>query len=236
MPDRPEMVLRLTQTLAGLDKAEPLPLRLCRAVVEIVSARDGSISVGLSGPERTLLCATSEAAARFEDAQDLLREGPSLEVLRTGRAVLSPTREDRQRRWPGLADAVADVDAAPGGAVLALPMRPGLAVIGVLTVHHRVDVDAPAVVTGLDFLADAVGAAIVGDLPSEDSPSTLWSERDRVSQATGMVVAQLDLTAADALAVLRAHAYAEATSVLEVSRRVIGRELDFRTGGRAGSS
>ena len=51
--------------------------------------------------------------------------------------------------------------------------------------------------------------------------------RDRVSQATGMVVAQLKITPTDALALLRAHAFAHGTTVAEVSRGIIGRELDF---------
>lgn len=84
MRERPEMVLRLTQRLANLGERDPLPLRLCRAAVEVVDGRDGAISLGHRAAGRTLLCATSDVATRFEETQDLVSQGPALEALRTG--------------------------------------------------------------------------------------------------------------------------------------------------------
>jgi hypothetical protein len=54
-----------------------------------------------------------------------------------------------------------------------------------------------------------------------------WAVRDQVDQATGMVVAQLRVSPADALAVLRAHAFAHSTTLAEVSGWVLDRTLDF---------
>jgi hypothetical protein len=200
-------------------------LRLCHAVVEVVDARAGAIALGFGTSERTLLCATADDATRFEDAQDLVREGPSLDAFRTGTAVIATTPTDLERRWPALSETL---PGSTSGVVHALPMQPGDTVIGVMTIHHAPPAtDLTALMPELQFLADAVGAAIIGDLPTQADPSRLWTERDRVSQATGMIVAQLDLDAVDALAVLRAHAFAEAASVVEISRRVVARELDF---------
>jgi AmiR/NasT family two-component response regulator len=55
----------------------------------------------------------------------------------------------------------------------------------------------------------------------------MWVTRDRISQATGMVVAQLRIAPADALALLRAHAFAHTTTIAEVSLAIVSRELDF---------
>jgi hypothetical protein len=82
-------------------------------------------------------------------------------------------------------------------------------------------------VDDLAFLADVLGAAIVGGIPEGDGDHVLWSERDKISQATGMIVAQLGLGRVDALAVLRAHAFAREASIAEISRSVIARELVF---------
>lgn len=221
MADRPELMLRLTHTLATLPAQDPLPLRMCLAFVQIVDAKGGSITLGFGSSERTLLCATDDVSARYEDTQDFLREGPSLDAFRTGRVVASLSVTDRLRRWPGLAASLGH----PWSSVQAIPIRPDQAVMGVLTVH-----DGPEMLSREDeltFLADAIGAAIVGDLPAHDDESRLWSDRDRVSQATGMVVAQLRISPADALALLRAHAFAHETSVVEVSRSVVERRLDF---------
>jgi hypothetical protein len=48
-----------------------------------------------------------------------------------------------------------------------------------------------------------------------------------VHQATGMVLAQLDLSAADALLVIRGHAFAAGQSVRQVSLDIVERRLDL---------
>jgi AmiR/NasT family two-component response regulator len=62
-----------------------------------------------------------------------------------------------------------------------------------------------------------------------DPDSDAWIElstlsRAEVAQATGMLVAQLDITAAAALVRLRAHAYATGRPVTDVARDI----LEFR--------
>src|SRR4051812_17116444 len=187
-------MLRLTHTLAGLPGDQPLPLRMCRAFVQIVEATGGSITLGYATTERTLLCATDDVSARYEDAQDFLREGPSLDAFRTGHVVASLSVDDQRHRWPGLVSSLRE----PWPTVRAIPIQPDSAVMGVLTVHDGPEMHGDE--AELAFLADAIGAAIIGDLPTHDDDSLLWSERDRVSQATGMVIAQLGIDPADALA------------------------------------
>lgn len=233
MTDRPEIVLRLTRTLARLAPRQPLPLRLCHAVLEVAEGRDSAIALGLTTHGRSVLCATSPAAARFEDAQDLVGQGPSLEALRSGRYVGCLDLSEHRARWPQLVDATVDLGL---GKVQALPIRPGPVTIGVLTVHHEVGHRDTLEPTDLQFLADAVGAAILGELPDLHTSSSLWTHRDRVSQATGMVVAQLGVGPEDAVAVLRAHAFAQETTLAEISALVVARELDFGAPDGEGSS
>jgi hypothetical protein len=223
MTDRPELMLRLTHTLAGLPTRDPLPMRMCVAFVRIVDAYSGAITLGFASSERTLLCATDQFAARYEDVQDVVREGPSLDAFRTGEIVASASEEDQGARWPGLSAAITRSTST----VHAIPIRPESTIMGVLTVHGSEGVVLSATHDEMQFLSDAVGAAIVGEMPAHDGESRLWTERDRVSQATGMVVAQLGISPADALAVLRAHAFAHEATVVSVSRLVVDRVLDF---------
>jgi hypothetical protein len=99
--------------------------------------------------------------------------------------------------------------------------------VGVVSLHVRPSRPLAQTPADLEFLADVVGAAIVGGVPDEDGKHALWSERDKISQATGMIVAQLGVSPADALAVLRAHAFAHEAPVSEISRAVLSRELTF---------
>ncbi len=66
--------------------------------------------------------------------------------------------------------------------------------------------------------------------PPPTPSSNAWAElnalsRAEVSQATGMVVAQLEIEPAEALVRLRAHAYATGRSATDVARDILDRRL-----------
>jgi hypothetical protein len=76
----------------------------------------------------------------------------------------------------------------------------------------------------LDLMNDDLQAAV------NDPKSNAWAElhalsRAEVSQATGMLVAQLNVEPAEALIRLRAHAYATGRSSTDVARDIIDRRL-----------
>lgn len=114
-----------------------------------------------------------------------------------------------------------------GLTVYAVAIRPGTATLGVLLLHRAAGgalTDRPE---QAQFLADAVGAALLRDPEGQSMEGTAWSDRARIHQATGMVIAQLGVEAEDALALLRAHAFANSSTLLEVAAEVVGRRLDF---------
>ena len=223
--DAGALLARLTRQLARSSESAPLSLRLCRAFTSTVVARGGSISVGFTPVERMTLCITDDIADFLEGAQDVLREGPSFDAFRTGVMVTSPNPVDQSSRWPMLADMVRS--AGHQLAMYAYPLRPQQAVIGVLLVHDVVGHGPAVPQTAAQFLADAVGVALLGDLGAHSVTEDRWSVRDRIDQATGMVIAQLGVPAPDALAVLRAHAFAHGASLAEVSEAILSRDLDF---------
>ena len=225
VPDRATLVTSLTHELTRMSPREPFALRLCRAFTRFASADGGAISLGFMTSERTVLCVTDDLVSLLEDVQDTLREGPSLDALRTAQPVVSTSWADQLRRWPVL---MTSAPPSVSSTLLhAFPMLPERTLVGVVTLHVRQARPLTQPVDDLAFLADVVGAAIVGGVPDGDGDQVLWSERDRISQATGMIVAQLGLSPIDALAVLRAHAFAHEASVAEISRAVLARELDF---------
>jgi hypothetical protein len=54
-----------------------------------------------------------------------------------------------------------------------------------------------------------------------------WNDRAEVHQATGMILAQLDVSAQDAFVRLRAHAFATGRPLADVARDVVARRLVF---------
>ena len=223
--DRPVLLRHLTQVLAATAPQAPLSLRLCLAFTEILAAEGAAITIGFTAPDRATLCATDHLSERAEDSQDVLREGPSLDAFRTGIAVCGLALAEQASRWPMLSQAL-DREGRP---VLlhAFPMRPESEVLGVITAYQTHERGLSRSCDDAQFLADAIGVAVLGGLDSKDGSGELWVTRDRVSQATGMVVAQLKIAPVDALALLRAHAFAHGTTLAEVSRGIVARELDF---------
>ena len=55
----------------------------------------------------------------------------------------------------------------------------------------------------------------------------LWNDRAEVHQATGMILAQLDVPAQDAFVRLRAHAFATRRPLADIARDVVARRLVF---------
>ena len=54
--------------------------------------------------------------------------------------------------------------------------------------------------------------------------------RRAVHQATGIVLAQLDVSAAEALLIIRGHAFAHGQSVRKIATEIVDRNLDFAQG------
>jgi hypothetical protein len=226
MEARPLLLGQLTRVLATTTPEAPLPLRLCFAFADILDADGAAITIGFADPDRATLCATDALSDRVEDSQDLLREGPSLDAFRTRAAVCGLSHAEQVVRWPMLSHALD----RPGSPVVlhAFPMRPDTEILGVLSVYQTHERGLSRSCEDAQFLADAIGVAVLGRMDADDGSDALWSTRDHVSQATGMVVAQLKIAPPDALALLRAHAFAHSTTVAEVSRAVLARDLQFR--------
>jgi hypothetical protein len=135
-------------------------------------------------------------------------------------------------RWPIYAAAV--VEQAGVRAVFALPLQWGAIDVGVLDLYRRTPGSlSPTQMRDALNAADAATLILLGLLSGpgdEQSWDRSWGNRAEIHQATGMVVAQLGISAADALARLRAHAFAEQRLLGEVARDVVARRLSFTKG------
>ena len=218
-------MLRLTRILAATEPRLPLANRLIGAYSTALEMDGGAITIGYNAADRSLLCVTDPIAERVEELQDVLREGPSLDVYRTHRPVAEDLSE-QGGRWPALLQSLSERHEVIR--LFAVPMMPQSDLLGVISLYRftraQIDFDEDAA----RFLADAIGIAILGRFARTESTDLLWSTRDRIYQATGMVVAQLQISPADALALLRAHAFAHGATLAEVSDAVVTRRLDFR--------
>jgi ATP phosphoribosyltransferase len=87
-----------------------------------------------------------------------------------------------------------------------------------------------------DVIADVVETgATLRDTGWHDDGTNPWHARSKIYQATGMVVSQLAISPDDALALLKAHAYAHDASLDVVAGLVLDRQLRF-TGTQRGET
>jgi hypothetical protein len=203
--------------------------RLCLGSVRHLSVSGAGVSV-VSGPgAREIIFATDHVSAQIEELQVSLGEGPCIDAWSSRRPVLAPDLTTAPpARWPAFGPAAR---AAGAAAVFALPLQVGRARVGALDVYR----DRPGELSDAD-VADAVrlGAAVTRVLLEfEPPPSDRGSELGErgmavgaeVYQAAGMITVQLDVDIPEALARLRAHAYAEERPLREVASDVVARRL-----------
>jgi len=221
--DRTTLLTRLARLIADDQSGQTLEARLCGAYLAMMGGDGAAITLSYTNPDRITLCTTDDLAARLEDLQDVLGEGPGPTAYRTETVTVADLRTDEL--WPPFTDAAR---AIPGAVmVYAVPIRPWSdGVIGVLTIHQT-SIDLPATEQA-QFLANAIGAALIKDPPDESNlDEGPWASRSEIHQATGMVVAQLRVAPNDAIALLRAHAFSHNLSLAAVAHEVTSRRLKF---------
>ncbi|WP_315097711.1 GAF and ANTAR domain-containing protein [uncultured Cellulomonas sp.] len=225
MSSKSAVLGRLATSLASSSPDQPFAARLCRACVEILGADGGAITLSSTKPERLTVSTSNGTSARIEDLQDVLGEGPGQDAFRAGHAVVTHVDGDQGGPFPMFTELAGRI--AGPLTVWAIPMHPGGVTIGVVTLY-RAEGELDESLDDAQFLADAVGAALLDD---HDSNGVLafaaWSDRARVHQATGMIVAQLAVSPEDALAILRAHAFADSATLDQIATQVVERRLSF---------
>ena len=206
------------------------------AAVSTALGVDG-ISAGMGrGPAGAVLAwGQAEISAALEDAQLTLGQGPCAEAVAGGAPILAADLAAASARWPAFTSAAAALGV---GAVFAFPLQIGAISVGVLLAHRAAigPLSVPQLADAL-ALADAVTVLLVHDaaagaadaLPGAPHPG--WAApatyRAQVHQATGMISVQLSVGLTEALARLRAHAYAQDRRVAEVADDVVARRLRF---------
>lgn len=206
--------------------------RVCQTAARTLVASGTGISVLTHHGVRGICAASDPHAERIEELQFVLGEGPCIDAFDSRRPVLIPDLTDGpMARWPVYAPA-----AHAGGvrAVFAFPLQVGGARLGVLDVFR----DRPGALSD-DQLSDALSFA---DLTTEallNLQETAGNADDgldmavhqhapaEVFQAQGMVMVQIGGTISEAVARMRAYAYAENRRLADIARDVLAGRLRF---------
>ena len=231
MSEQVDVLRRLARAIAATSVESPLSLRMCEACVGILGVQGGSFTLAYADAQRVTLCATDKRAAQLEDLQEVFGEGPSYAAYleRSIQTLVVDGAVDP--RWPLLGEAVKQ--AVANCTIYAIPMKPGPQTMGVATFYQQQPHPLLTDDSTTQLLVDAVAVALVKDPDVLDddryAKADSWNSRARIHQATGMVMAQLHLAPDDAMALIRAHAYAHRQTLSAISSEIIARTLDFHT-------
>jgi hypothetical protein len=200
--------------------------RLCAAAVRSLSASGAGVSVMTEEGLRGLAVASDRASERIDELQFSLGEGPCMDAFSSSRPVLEPDlSRGGAARWPVYSSAA---QAEGVRAVFAFPLQIGAARLGVLDLYRN----QPGSLSGQEFsqaltFADVATTMLVDgqerapEGAAAEGLADVFDYRAEVHQAQGMVMVQAAVSLAEALALLRAHAFAHARGLGEVARDIV---------------
>lgn len=189
------------------------------------------ITVQVADVGLELLCASDYVAERVEWVQVSLGEGPAWDAVASGGPVVAWNLASTDDRWPVFA---AEAAASGVGAMYALPLQVGAIKVGVLDLYR--DAAEPLASSGFAdavAIADLVTAILLTVGRSGRITEALGSWWDQplstreVHQATGMIMAQLNVDAREAYVRLQARAFADRRLIRDVAHDVVDRRLRF---------
>jgi hypothetical protein len=219
--------------------------QLCSACVDLLGVDGAAVSMVFDGASQGTYGSSSDASRRLDEYQFTFGQGPCLDAATGGAVVHAPDLDAvQEQRWPVFADAVLGDGIR---AVFALPIRVTSACVGALDLYRRTPgplegddlaggmlaakLAALPLLTLMSQLAGDQGDADGGDSAhtkdEDESEALIEMDRVEVYQATGMLIAQLQVDAAEALVRLRGHAVATGATASEVAYAILNQGLEL---------
>jgi hypothetical protein len=201
---------------------------MCAPFLSVIPVTGAAISFLGTMSAQSTLCASDDTAAHLDELQFDLGEGPCWEAMNSGQPAIHPDIQQESRPvWPAFAAALRDTRV---GAMFAFPLTLSTLEIGAVDLYC----DHPETLTP-GQVADAWALSRVAawqvlrrvlSLQEGEDEGSQYSRRE-VHQATGMIIAQLDVSAENASLLLKAHAFSKGRSVREISNDIVERRLSF---------
>jgi GAF domain len=220
------------ESLSGLPAALQ---RICRAVTGSLLLGGAVVQVITDSREAVVLASSDEASHRLGEIPFEVGEGPCLDAFTIARPVLvQDLLGEGQFRWPGYVSAIRGDGVL---AVYALPLHVGAVRLGVLELYGaRVRSLSSAELSLALVFAQAATDSL---LEPPSGSSALLEDRNaegmghwiEIHQAQGMVTVDLGLDLAEALSLMRAHAFSRDLPLLSLARMILaGERIDVTDG------
>ena len=225
----------LGASMVGATSALAAADQLCNACVELLEVDGASVSLMHHGTTRGTFGSSGALSRRLDEFQFTFGEGPCLDAVEQGGPVLvADLGHPKELRWPAFRGAVLDAGVS---AVFALPVAIAWSRIGALDLfcndsgaltHRSLSGGLMAAELAALPLMDLMSSDVDWDSAAQgdDGWDQLASlERVEVYQATGMIMASMDVSPTEALVRLRAHSFARGMTASELALAVVDRKM-----------
>jgi hypothetical protein len=199
---------------------------LCRTLTADLAVTGAAVNLMSTAGSEAVVAASDDHSRDVDELQFSTGEGPCHDAFAARRPVLTPDLAAvTHGRWPAYASAARDSGVV---AVFAFPLHIGAVVFGVLDVYKDVSgsLSEEQVAAALTSAQLATEIILDGHLVSADGRlardlSTALEQRAEIYQAQGMVVVDLDVDLAQAMARMRAHAFGNDIPLIDLARDII---------------
>jgi len=199
--------------------------QLCRAAVIGLGLEGAVVHVMTESGASGIGASSSPRATSLAELVVSVGEGPAVDAFSSRRPVLVPDLMASAARWPGYVEAGAGL-----GAVWSWPLHLGAVVVGVLDLYDgrarsltepELGLAVHLSRLALDLLLDGRGELVGGLAGGLAVGLAAVEHHAEVHQAQGMVMVDLGVDLAEALVLMRAHAFANDFSLLQLAQAII---------------
>jgi hypothetical protein len=218
---------------ASEDPPKPLPdslLGLCSLCLDSLAADGAAIVVVVGTVPQRVMASAGDVGAQLPSIEFELGEGPSFDCVKMGSIIeVTDLANPQHTKWPLFTEQAL---ASGISSLCAFPLAKGLKELGALEIFGAEprSMTRQNIIDGIK-LAQRISSILLG-LPTDAISSTQarnWMapdlDRIRIHQASGMVAYMLNSTIEEALDRMRAHAFSNSLSLIEVANSIVSRDL-----------
>ena len=224
---------QLLAAVSGVRRGRAAADRLSWSLTQTLGVDGAAVTVDTGADDVVGKCLGRSGPLSDEliELQFMLGEGPSLVAVKSFAAVLAADLYGRAAAdWPNFAGAASALGV---GAIFVFPVAVGGLPMGTLSLYrYRPGALGVADLAGAYFAAELAVLPILDvagldmNLASEDGSSAEWAEltaltRSEVYQAAGVLIAQLGVSATEALVRLRGHAFAHGKTTSQTAYDIL---------------
>ena len=197
--------------------------RLCRAVTLDLGLAGATVTLFPDLGSHTVAAASGPRARHTEELQFDAGEGPTQDAYSGSQPVLVPNLESVVARWPGFAPTAL---ASGMSAAFSLPLSVGAARLGALTLYWQRHTrprgsDLRTALVFADLATELLIDNCFSDSGVEPALDSALDTQGHIYQAQGMVMVDLGVRLPEALARMRAHAFASGQSLADLATDIV---------------